>query len=116
MKAIESDDPRAWFVKAEADLLSAEILLQSGAPVTGMVCYHCQQSAEKFLKGYLTFHQMKFKWVHDLEYLIELCAVGDDQFNELKPIAACRRAESPGGDQAMARGLLHRGQRNGLPL
>jgi HEPN domain-containing protein len=87
MTRIESDDPKAWFAKAEADMLSATILIKSGAPVTDMVCYHCQQCAEKFLKGYLKSRGIKFKWVHDLEYLIELCATCDEQFNELKPIA-----------------------------
>ena len=39
-----------------------------------MACYHAQQCAEKYLKGYLVAHNVLFRLVHDLDYLIQLCA------------------------------------------
>lgn len=41
-----------WFKMAKKDLQSAKILFEHEADY-GIVCFHCQQAAEKFLKGYL---------------------------------------------------------------
>jgi HEPN domain-containing protein len=64
---------RAWFIKAEDDLRSAEHLLTMAEPAYGNVGFHAQQCAEKYLKGYLVFHGIAFKKWHDLGYLIDLC-------------------------------------------
>ena len=47
---------RAWFAKASSDLRSAEIIIASDAKdlPSDAVCFHCQQAAEKYLKGFLT--------------------------------------------------------------
>jgi HEPN domain-containing protein len=87
MKGNESDDPNAWFAKAEQDRRAAQILMQSAEPVTDMVCYHSQQCAEKYLKGYLKRRQVRFKWVHDLDYLVDLCAESDIDFGSLRTVA-----------------------------
>lgn len=42
-----------WFEKAEQDL--------------EMACYHCQQCAEKYLKGFLVSRSVEFRPVHDLD-------------------------------------------------
>ena len=47
----ESDDPRQWFAKAEADRASALILVKSGVGVRDVVCFHAQQCGETYLKG-----------------------------------------------------------------
>lgn len=41
-----------WFDIAEKDLKSAKILFQHDADY-GIVCFHCQQAIEKYLKGYI---------------------------------------------------------------
>lgn len=87
MKRRESDDPKAWFGKGEEDRLSATLLMQSNQRVTDMVCYRAQQCAEKDMKGYLKSRKVQFKWVHDLEYLVNLCGTCDAEFNQLKPLA-----------------------------
>jgi HEPN domain-containing protein len=33
--------------------------------------YHCQQAAEKALKGFLVFHEVSFEKIHDLGKIIE---------------------------------------------
>lgn len=49
----------AWFAKAEADLQAAELLLNAANPLLDIVCYHAQQCAEKYLKGYLVSPTVK---------------------------------------------------------
>jgi HEPN domain-containing protein len=42
-----------WFEFADDDLDSAIILSKLGQRKANAVCYHCQQAAEKYLKGSL---------------------------------------------------------------
>lgn len=37
-----------------------------------IVCFHCQQSAEKYIKGFLILLQKDFKKTHNLNYLLDL--------------------------------------------
>lgn len=43
-----------WLKKAEHDLGMAKLALENGTEFTDSICFHCQQYAEKMLKGYLT--------------------------------------------------------------
>jgi len=52
-----------------------------------LVCFHCQQAAEKFLKGFLYERGVAFKKTHILEDLIDLCLPIDATFFPLRPIA-----------------------------
>jgi len=42
-----------WFEYAENDFEAAKILSLQVKPKLEIVCYHCQQCAEKMLKGYI---------------------------------------------------------------
>jgi HEPN domain-containing protein len=81
-------ETRAWFTKASRDLRAAEALLALDPPLLGEVVFHCQQAAEKAMKGYLTWHDRPFGKTHDLAAIGGLCVEGDQS---LEPI--CRRAE-----------------------
>ena len=62
-----------WIVKAEEDYRSVEELYKksvSGFATT--ICFHAQQSAEKYLKALLTKHGIEPPWIHTLETLLEL--------------------------------------------
>ena len=48
---------KAWFKKAENDLINAENTIKMESPPTDTICFHAQQCAEKYLKGFLTFHE-----------------------------------------------------------
>ena len=74
---------RAWFEKAGQDLEMACRALGPEKPLPGMACYHAQQCAEKYLKGYLIAQSMSFRFVHDLVYLTQLCAAQEPAFEEL---------------------------------
>jgi HEPN domain-containing protein len=52
---------------------------------TGM--YHCQQAAEKALKGYLTAHGVVFSKIHLLSPILSLCTDIDSSFVELSDAA-----------------------------
>ncbi|HFD39210.1 MAG TPA: HEPN domain-containing protein [Anaerolineae bacterium] len=69
-----------WFQKAENDLLNVENNLKAQYYAGDTVCFHCQQAAEKYLKGFLAWYQKPFARTHDL---LELLAqvqqlVGDE--------------------------------------
>ncbi|MBF0537411.1 MAG: HEPN domain-containing protein [Nitrospirae bacterium] len=64
---------RAWFQKAENDLITSEHTMKMKKPPCDTVCFHAQQCAEKYLKGYLTYLEIEFPKTHSIEDLILLC-------------------------------------------
>ncbi|MCK4351885.1 HEPN domain-containing protein [candidate division WOR-3 bacterium] len=78
---------KGWFKKAENDLRAAEHLITIDNPPTDTVCFHCEQCAEKYLKGYLTLKEVEFEKSHDLDYLLDECKKFDPQFERLRDIA-----------------------------
>lgn len=59
--SMKGADPRArweavndWLAVAQMDRRGAEVLLAADPPEVGLAAYHCQQAAEKLLKGFLT--------------------------------------------------------------
>jgi HEPN domain-containing protein len=60
---------QSWLTKAQ-DLASARVLASSDPPLLDTAIYHCQQAAEKAVKGYLVFCDQEFERVHDIEVLI----------------------------------------------
>ncbi len=77
-----------WFNKAEHDLLNAQIILESGRDPLPLdtVCFHCQQTVEKYLKGFLTYHQVEFPKTHFLATLLDLCQKIEARFSELNDV------------------------------
>lgn len=81
-------EARPWFTRAARDLRAAEVLLAAKPPLLGEVVFHCQQAAEKTMKGFLGWHDIPFGKTHDLAAIGGLCA---EQDHGLEPL--CRRAE-----------------------
>lgn len=73
-----------WLFKAENDLSSADILLNSSKPLLDIAIYHTQQCAEKALKSFLAFNEKDIEKIHNLIILTGLCAELDHSFNSLK--------------------------------
>jgi len=48
------------------------------------ICFHCQQSAEKYLKAYLAYHNEPIVKTHILKELIEVCVKYDKDFDTLR--------------------------------
>lgn len=59
-----------WFAKARQDLKVAKHLRPNEADFFSGIVFHCQQSAEKSLKGFLTFHNVRILKTHDMEVLL----------------------------------------------
>ena len=79
---------REWLTYAISDLAAANSLLGDRKQYRNVV-YHCQQAAEKALKGYLTHNNIKFARTHDLIVLISECALLDISFKGTRLINHC---------------------------
>jgi HEPN domain-containing protein len=80
----KTEEVQAWLNKAQHDLDAAAWLLESPIPLSGAVCFHCQQSLEKALKGYLTWQEKPFEKTHALVALVGICIQFDDSFDQLR--------------------------------
>lgn len=63
---------RQWQAKAQSDWTTVQILFTSEQCPADTVCFHCQQYAERLLKGVLTLHSIEAPRTHDLRRLIQL--------------------------------------------
>ena len=76
-----------WVDKAEADYQSAVALHhRRKAPLPDIVCYHCQQCVEKYLKAYLIAQGSTPPRIHDLEELLNLCSLHDATLTTRLPL------------------------------
>ena len=72
---------KAWFEIAATDLSTARHLFNSMHPKPlEIICYHCQQAAEKALKGFLLDREIEPPRTHELERLCAMCLEYDDAF------------------------------------
>lgn len=79
MPATESTIPGDWITLADQDIRAAEILLQSGGPLT-IAAFLLQQSAEKQLKAFLLSVGWTLRRIHDLEVLLQEASAFDTTF------------------------------------
>jgi HEPN domain-containing protein len=64
---------KEWFKKGDNDLLDVENNIKADNFPADTVCYHCQQVAEKYLKGFLTYHSKPIEKTHNLIFLYNQC-------------------------------------------
>jgi HEPN domain-containing protein len=81
MRGTREELVRSWLVKAFHDLLSAHELASAVRPLLDTAAYHCQQAAEKAIKGYLLFHDIRFEKSHDIEMLVSQAIDIDASFS-----------------------------------
>jgi len=72
-----------WFYFADADLDSAIILSNAHRKHNAIICYHCQQAVEKYLKAFLCYNGLIPPRIHILETLCALCSDFDASFNDV---------------------------------
>ncbi len=65
------EDAERWLAIASSDLRAAEVLI--GAASYSQALFHCQQAAEKALKGLLTAYGKPFRKTHDISDLSPDC-------------------------------------------
>lgn len=81
----DSKNYEDWLAKAENDLKAAKgILYYYEEPPTDTVCYHCHQTAEKSLKGFLVYSVGEIPKTHDLVELLNLCISINDKLSDYK--------------------------------
>ena len=81
------DDVLDWLQKADDDLDSAVLLNDAVRKHIEIICYHCAQAVEKYLKAFIVYNGIIPKKTHDLLYLRDLCEQFDNNFKEL--LAEC---------------------------
>ena len=73
-----------WIWKADRDFLLAAQLNES---FSDMAAYHYQQAAEKYLKAFLSFHQVGLKKTHNIGTLTLQASNIDSAFTKLVTVA-----------------------------
>jgi HEPN domain-containing protein len=59
-----------WLFRAKDDLECAEYLLGKHPLPVEIICFHCQQSTEKILKGLLILQEIQPPKTHDLIFVV----------------------------------------------
>jgi HEPN domain-containing protein len=73
---------RAWLIKAQNDLDTARQISALPDGHLDTAIYHCQQAAEKAVKGFLAFYDHELERTHDLRRLVQLAAADDSDFTD----------------------------------
>lgn len=73
----------SWLAKAKSDLDTANVLIRGTELHLDTGSYHCQQSAEKALKAWLTSQKQEFRKTHDLVELLSQCIGIRPEFEDL---------------------------------
>ena len=71
---------RDWLTRASHDLRAARALSVLEDPLLDTAIYHCQQAAEKTIKGWLQLQDEPFSKTHDIEDLVSQAAKMDEGF------------------------------------
>jgi HEPN domain-containing protein len=79
-----------WLIVAREDVRVARACLALDPPALGVAAYHCQQAAEKLVKGLLVAAAVAFRKTHDIDELADLAASNytdcRDLLNTIRPL------------------------------
>ena len=73
-----------WVRKAEADLLLVKLAGAKKVELRDLICFHCQQAIEKYLKAVLQELGWAVPYTHDLTGLIDLLIPTDRTWHRLR--------------------------------
>ena len=73
-----------WLLIADEDFYSAQILNQQERRPYEIICYHCAQAVEKYLKGYLAYIDVTAPKTHNLSFLLDLCIESNNEFEKIR--------------------------------
>ncbi len=74
---------KEWFNNGQKDIGDAEFLLKNNRALEN-IAFHVQQAAEKYLKGFLIYHNWKLEKIHDLVKLLEEAVKIDKPFSRFR--------------------------------
>ena len=77
------EDAIEWITIADSDFDSAKLLNESIRKHYEIICYHCAQAVEKYLKGYLIYNDIVPKKTHDLLFLNNICLERNKYFENI---------------------------------
>lgn len=63
---------RDWIEKANKDIKAVE-KLKDDKDITEIVCFHCQQAVEKYLKALLIYKNQDIPKTHNIDFLLNQC-------------------------------------------
>ncbi len=72
---------KEWTDKAEKDVKTVEIMKEID-DVTEIVCFHCQQAVEKYLKALLISYDIEFPKTHNIDFLLKQCMKVNSDFEK----------------------------------
>ena len=78
------DPVREWIELADQDEASARYLAGMRPMPLEVICFHCQQAAEKTLKAVLAKHGQEIPRTHDLLELLDLIVAGQPSIDSLE--------------------------------
>ena len=78
---------KEWLNKANEDFDFAFVNFKEEKSFFPQICFHLEQSVEKYLKAYIIATDLEFRKTHDLIILVKLCETKDPAFEQL--IDAC---------------------------
>jgi len=84
----QSEHAGRWIDKAKSDLLNADNNLAAQKVPYDTVCFHCQQAAEKLLKGVLVAHGYEYPITHNLFVVMEKVLEFDPSAESLRETLA----------------------------
>lgn len=84
---VDPEIAKEWIDKANEDFDFAFINFKEEKPFFPQICFHLEQSAEKYLKAYIITNDLEFRKTHDLTILVKVCESNDSAFAQL--IDAC---------------------------
>jgi HEPN domain-containing protein len=74
MNQEKADYIKNWLFRAREDVAVLKKLLDADSEnFTSTICFHAQQSVEKYLKSFLILHDIDFPRTHDVDYLLLEC-------------------------------------------
>jgi HEPN domain-containing protein len=73
-----------WFLVAEKDLQVADVLILQDLWAYDILCFHCQQGVEKYLKALLVYHDLDLPKVHDIRQLLAILLPLDQEVLSLQ--------------------------------
>ena len=74
---------KQWILKAEHDLNVIEHEVKVSDPTTDMICFHAQQSVEKYLKAFLIANQINYPHTHNIGTILKSCKDINPNFSQL---------------------------------
>ena len=80
---MNNEEVQEWLEVADRDLDSALLLNEAVRRHFEVICYHCAQAVEKYLKGYLVFNDIVPQKKHDLVLLNDFCFEIENDFQNI---------------------------------